>query len=183
MHKRYTQLATTQQVDKEITRIADEIIRDSPESSPLFVALLRGAAPFSSKLMLALTRQSPDYHPEIDYMMVSTYGGERHASEPHIVTDLAPSTTVSGRSVIIIDDVLDKGITADFVTKHLQARGAADIKMAVLCDKKTTRERDVSADYVGFEFEDNWLVGMGMDDASAATEGYRWLAEIWEIKR
>ena len=116
-------------------------------------------------------------------MMVSTYGGERHASEPHIVTDLAPSTVVTDRTVIIIDDVLDKGITADFVTKHLHARGAADVKLAVLCDKTTKRERDVTADYAGFTFDDNWLVGMGMDDSEVANEGYRWLEEIWEIKR
>jgi hypoxanthine phosphoribosyltransferase len=183
MHERYNRLATAAEVDQEIVRIAGEILRDEPDPSPLFVALLRGAAPFSSKLMFELARQSPDFHPEIDYMMVSTYGGERHASEPHIVTDLAPSTTVNGRDVIIIDDVLDKGITADFVTKHLQARGAADVKLAVLCDKRTARERDTSADYCGFTFDDNWLVGMGMDDAEAADEGYRWLGEIWEIKR
>lgn len=183
MHERYRQVAIASEVDQEITRITGEILRGNPNHSPLFVALLRGAAPFCSKLMFEISRQSPDYHPEIDYMMVSTYGGQRHASEPHIVTDLAPSTTVNGRDVIIIDDVLDKGITADFVTKHLQARGATNIRLAVLCDKKTTRERDITADYVGFTFEDNWLVGMGMDDADVATEGYRWLDEIWEIRR
>lgn len=183
MHERYERLATTAEVERQVTRIASEILKDKPGTSPLFVALLRGAAPFTSKLMFEITRQSPDYHPETDYMMVSTYGAERHASEPHIVTDLAPSTVVNGRDVVIIDDVLDKGITADFVTKHLRARGAADVRLTVLCDKRTARERDVTADYVGFEFEDNWLVGMGMDDAEAASEGYRWLGEIWEIRR
>jgi hypoxanthine phosphoribosyltransferase len=183
MHERYNQLANAGEVNQRITQIAADILRDQPDSSPLFVALLRGAAPFASKLMLELARQSPEYHPEIDYMMVSTYGDERRASEPRIVTDLAPSTIVADRPVIIIDDVLDKGITADFVTKHLQAHGAASIRLAVLCDKLTQRERDVKADYVGFGFEDNWLVGMGMDDANAANEGYRWLEEIWEIRR
>lgn len=183
MNERYDKLADTEQVNQQITRIAIEILADEPDRSPLFVGLLRGAAPFSSKLMLEIARKSPDYHPEIDYMMVSTYGGERHASEPRIVTDLAPSTAIKGRDVIVIDDVLDKGITADFVTKHLQARGAANIKLAVLCDKTTQRERGITADYVGFTFDDNWLVGMGMDDAGAANEGYRWLEEIWEIKR
>lgn len=183
MNERYHRLATAEQVDSHVEAIAGKIIADYSGTSPLFVGLLRGAAPFCSKLMFELARQSPDYHPEIDYMMVSTYGGERHASEPHIVTDLAPSTTVNGRNVIIIDDVLDKGITADFVTKHLRARGASDVKLAVLCDKMTKREREVSARYVGFTFDDNWLVGMGMDDAEVANEGFRWLEEIWEIKR
>lgn len=183
MHNHYSLLADADAVNQQITRMARQLIEDSTGDLPLFVALLRGAAPFSSKLMFEMAKQAPDSHPEIDYMMVSTYGGERHASEPHIVTDLAPSTTVNGRDVIIIDDVLDKGITADFVTKHLKTRGAASVKLAVLCDKRTARERDITANYVGFSFDDNWLVGMGMDDANAANEGYRWLSEIWEIKR
>lgn len=182
MHERYSQLADASAVNQQITQMAESIVRDHP-SSPLFVALLRGAAPFASKLMFEIARQAPDYHPEIDYMMVSTYGAEKHASDPRIVTDLAPTTNTTGRTVIIIDDVLDKGITADFVTKHLQSRGAETIQLAVLCDKDTVRERDVTADYIGFIFEDNWLVGMGMDDADAANEGYRWFEEIWEIKR
>lgn len=183
MNETYSLLATADQVDEQITRLAAEIVQNESNTSPLFVGLLRGAAPFTSKLMHAIVHQLQDFHPELDYMMVSTYGGERHASEPHIVTDLAPSTTVNGRTVIIIDDVLDKGITADFVAKYLLACGANTVKLAVLCDKTTTRERDVIADYTGFTFEDNWLVGMGMDDAEAAAEGYRWLDEIWEIKR
>lgn len=183
MHERYTLLAGSEEVNLQITRIASNILNNEPDTSPLFIALLRGAAPFSSKLMLEIARQSPKYHPEIDYMMVSTYGSEKRAGEPHIVTDIAPSTVVDGRTVVIIDDVLDKGITADFVMKHLSRHGAKQVKLAVLCDKTTKRERSVTADYAGFTFEDNWLVGMGMDDSDAANEGYRWLEEIWEIKQ
>lgn len=87
MHERYSRLADASEVNQHITRLATQLLRDHPDRTPLFVALLRGAAPFSGKLMLELARQSPDYHPEIDYMMVSTYGAEKHASEPRIVTD------------------------------------------------------------------------------------------------
>jgi len=183
MNERYDKLADADDVNRQIARLAGEILNDEPERSPLFVALLRGAAPFSSKLMTEIARQSPDYHPELDYMTVSTYGSGQLAGEPHIVMDLAPDKVVRGRDVVIVDDVLDKGITTDFVTSHLRARGAAAIRIAVLCDKRTKRERDVTADYVGFTFDDKWLVGMGMDDAGAAEEGYRWLEEIWEIRQ
>jgi len=88
---------------------------------------------------------------------------------------------VNGRTVIIIDDVLDKGITADFVIKHLEARGASEVKLAVLCEKQVTREKPVDADYKGFTFGDNWLVGMGMDDSGTNVEAYRWLDEIGEV--
>src|SRR5690242_6076913 len=117
MNDKYEEIASAKEVDREIDRIATEILNDY-DMTPLFVALLRGAAPFSSHLMHALTAHSPEFHPELDYMMVSTYGEGRHAGEPHIVTDLAPSTTVHGRKVIILDDVLDKRITAEFVTAH-----------------------------------------------------------------
>jgi len=178
----YNTLASSDQVDKAIGSIAHNILNDH-QVSPLFVALLRGAAPFSSRLMTEIVRQSPEYHPELDYMMVSTYGASRHAGEPHIVTDLAPSTIVSGRTVIIIDDVLDKGITADFVIKHLEARGASEVKLAVLCEKRVAREKPIETDYKGFTFGDNWLIGMGMDDGGTGVEAYRWLDDIREVTK
>jgi hypoxanthine phosphoribosyltransferase len=180
MHTTHNQLASSDDVAQKIQHIATQIISDYPKT-PLFVSLLRGANPFTSLLMFEIVRQSPEYHPELDYMMVRTYGAGRHAGTPQIVTDIAPSTSVNDRSVIIIDDVLDKGITADFVATHLTTQGATDIKLAVLCDKTTLREKDIIADYKCFTFNDNWLVGMGMDDTSAAHEGYRWLDEIWEV--
>jgi hypoxanthine phosphoribosyltransferase len=163
--------------------MASRLHADYPGNLPVFVALLRGAAPFAMSLMHELVKQRQDCHPEIDYMMVSTYGAGQHAGQPHVVTDLAPSTNIAGRTVVILDDVLDKGITADFVATHLKSKGASAVRLAVLCDKQTTRLRDVAADYAGFTTSDDWLVGMGMDDAQAAPEGYRWLPEIWRINR
>ena len=183
MNSRYSQIATSQDIDNAVETIASAIIADYPDKPPLFVALLRGANPFATKLLFELVRQKQDFHPEIDYMMIRTYGDEQHAGQPQIVTDLAPTTITAGRSVIIIDDVLDKGITADFVFAHLRARGASSVKLAVLCDKSTVREKSIDADYKGFSFADNWLVGMGMDDAQYINEGYRWLDEIWEINK
>jgi len=174
-------LASSDDVSKAIARIATDIINTHRDSSPLFVGLLRGAAPFTSKLMFELARQEPELHAELDYMMVSTYGGGRTAGEPHIVTDLAPDTTVNGRTVIILDDVLDKGVTANFVMNHLKSRGAAKVEIAVLCQKTVQRMHPIEPTYCGFTFGDEWLVGMGMDDAKTQKEGYRWLDEIRSI--
>lgn len=176
-----TIFATEDQVTKRINELAGEIIRDHSGRNPLFVALLRGAAPFASQLMFAIAKQAPDFQPELDYMMVSTYGSERHASEPHIVTDLSPDTTTTGRTVIIIDDVLDKGITAHFVAAHLRSRGASNVQLAVLADKKTEKVHEITADYCGFTVEDVWLTGMGMDDAASGKEHCRWLGSIEAI--
>lgn len=176
-----TVFATNEQVDSRIEEIAKEIINDMSGERPLFVALLRGAAPFASKLMFSIAAKAPDFQPELDYMMVKTYGAGQKAGEPHIITDLAPDTTTKDRPVVIIDDVLDKGITAHFVASHLRSRGAKDIRLAVLADKRTEKVHNITADYVGFEVDDAWLVGMGMDDAGSGKEYSRWIGSIEAI--
>jgi hypoxanthine phosphoribosyltransferase len=180
---KYRRLYDAAEVNQRIGSIATEMVVNYRNKNPLFVALLRGAAPFSSKLMFEIAQLAPDMHPELDYMMVSTYGDSHHAGEPRIVTDLAPTTKVFGRDVVVIDDVLDLGRTANFVKMHLERLGAIDTRLAVLARKGAEREYPVEADYVGFDTGDAWLVGMGMDNAEETHEAYRWLDEIWEIKQ
>lgn len=181
MDEHYRTRYTADQVNEQIARMASEIIASHANNKPLFVALLRGAAPFASKLMFEIAHQDSGMHPDIDYMLVTTYGDSHRAHEPRIVTDIAPTTTVEGRTVIIVDDVLDKGITADFVRRHFESMGAKEVKLAVLAQKNVVRVHDIAPDYCGFDAGDAWLVGMGMDDAQAGNEAYRWLDEIWEI--
>lgn len=117
-------------------------------------------------------------HPELDYMTVSTYGTGRQAGTPHIAMDLAPDTELQDRTVIVLDDVLDKGITSTFVTNYLLDKGAGSVKLAVLVEKDIDRISPKHADFACFHAGEEWLVGMGMDDASVACDGYRWLNEI-----
>ncbi len=174
-------LISSSEVEQRISQMADSILTDYLNPSPLFVALLRGAAPFASKLMFALTEKAPDFHPEIDYMMISTYGTDRQAGKPQIVTDLAPSTVLAGRDVIVLDDVLDKGITAQFVTDYLLSNGARSVDIAVLAIKDTERFFPVTPRYHCFKVDDVWLVGMGMDDHATTKEAYRWRSDIAKI--
>ena len=162
--------------------MATEIIKQFGGTQPLFVALLRGAAPFASKLMFELAKQAPDMHPELDYMTVSTYGVGRQAGTPHIAMDLAPDTEVMGRTVIVLDDVLDKGVTSTFVAHYLLDKGAKDVKLAVLVEKDIERTSPEHADFVCLHAGEEWLVGMGMDDASVARDGYRWLGEVKTVE-
>lgn len=175
-------LATTDQIDTAIHEMARVIVNEHGGIQPLFVALLRGAAPFASKLMFELTKQAPDMHPELDYMTVSTYGAGRRAGTPHIAMDLAPDTEITGRTVIVLDDVLDKGVTSTFVTNYLFDKGAADVKLAVLVEKDIERTSPEHADFACFHAGEEWLVGMGMDDAGVARDGHRWLNEIRIVK-
>ncbi len=180
MQERYTQLASSEKINQLIDQLAKDILKDYPDESPLFIALLRGAAPFASRLMFALTKLKQDYHPELDYMMVSTYGEDHTAKQPVVVADLAPSTSVEERRVIILDDVIDQGITSEFVKENMKKRGASDVKVAVFATK-TVPDRQSEADYYCFDAGDSWLVGFGLDDAQLVHEGYRWLDELWEI--
>ena len=171
-------LATSTDIDNAIMTMAAAIIEQFSSTKPLFVALLRGAAPFVSKLMFEIARQAPDMHPELDYMTVSTYGEGRDAGTPHVAMDLAPDTAVHGRTIVILDDVLDKGVTSTFVMHYLQDKGAGDIKLAVLVEKDLERKTPAHADFACFHTGPDWLFGMGMDDAAVAKDGFRWLDEI-----
>lgn len=171
-------LFSSAEVDAAIATLAQNIAKETTDLKPLFVALLRGAAPFASKLMFEIAKQAPDMHPELDYMTVSTYGTGRQAGTPHIAMDLAPDTELQDRTVIVIDDVLDKGITSTFVTNYLLDKGAGTVKLAVLVEKDIKRDSPRHADFACFHAGEEWLAGMGMDDTSVARDGYRWLNEI-----
>lgn len=171
-------LVTTIDIDKSITKLAASLIDDFSDTSPLFVCLLRGAAPFAMKVMQEITRQAPTFHPELDYLTVKTYGDERAASAPQIITDLTPSTIVRNRPVVVLDDVLDSGATAAFVSETLKTRGASQVTLAVLVEKTINRTSYPHAEYHCFTAGPEWLAGMGMDDRATAPEAYRWSDEI-----
>ena len=181
MEESHKLVALPEEIDAIINKMAGQLVADYP-TSPLFVALLRGGAPFASKLMFAIARLAPGYHPELDYMVVSTYGQDRTASQPVVITDLAPSTDTSNRDIVIIDDVIDKGLTSDFVHELLNSRGAKSVKLAVLVDKKV-EGRISKADYTGLTANDQWLIGMGLDDAKSGHEHHRWNDSITEVRK
>lgn len=173
----YKKLATKDQVDQAITNMATSIINDYHDKRPLFVCLLRGAAPFAMKLMTEITRQAPDFHPDLDYMTIKTYGDQRTAGQPKIVMDLAPTTDITNRPVVVLDDVLDTGVTAAYVADTLLRRGAKSTAIAVLV-RKDIPDQVTQADYVAFTAGKEWLAGVGMDDDATHPEAYRWSEEI-----
>ena len=182
MTERYKLLYSEAAIDKQIRRMASEITAEHYGKNPLFVSLLRGAAPFTSQLMFEITRKVPDFHPELDYMLTSRYGDSYTAKEElKIITDLSPDTEVAGRAAIILDDVLDRGETALAIREHLIKLGAGFVELAVLVEKDAPRTAPINADYIGFSAPDQWLVGMGMDDPALAKEAYRWRKGIWTV--
>lgn len=182
MKERYQLLHDSKEIQQRIGQMASEISAKYDGENPLFVALLRGGAPFASRLMYEITRQAPDFHPELDYMTTSRYPtGENPLAETKIVMDLAPTTEVRNRTVVVLDDVLDMGETAKTVRDHILNMGARWVDLAVLVEKDVARTADIEAEWVGFRGETGWLVGSGMNDSAVAPEAYRWRDGIWRV--
>jgi hypoxanthine phosphoribosyltransferase len=175
-------LITAEQVTTRIQGMATEAIDRYAGINPLFVCLLNGAAPIGVGLMQEIARQDPTFHPEMVYMMVSTYGEGRVPSTPQVVTDVDPRTreTIAGRTVTIVDDILDEGITANFVDNLMRGRGAVDVDLVVLIQRETAKRKVYGdATIAGFTVPSElWLTGMGMDDKRVAHEGNRWLGYV-----
>lgn len=172
-------IASDQQVWQRINEMAKELIGQYENKNPLFVCLLRGGAPFATKLMFAITHQNPTFHPEMDYVTIKTYGDQRTDRPPELLADILPSTSAKGRPVILLDDVLDKGVTAAFATKHfLENHAASSVELVVLAEKDRERTAYGSAALSGFTVPDDWLTGMGLDDASLGKEANRWAGYI-----
>ncbi|MEM6413789.1 MAG: phosphoribosyltransferase family protein [Pseudomonadota bacterium] len=156
-----TPLYTETVISARIDAIADEIARDHPGSF-ILAPVLTGAFVFAADLMRALWSRGCD--PEVDFVQLSSYGGARSSSGVvKLLKDF--SIDITGKSVVIVDDVLDTGRSLHFAQAMAVERGATSSKICVLVRKNTGRSVDVDADYVGFEAgPDEFLVGYGMDD-------------------
>lgn len=144
-----------------VDALAEQIAADLPRDF-LMAPVLTGAFVFAADLLRALHRLGVD--PAVDFVQLSSYGGARASSG--VVTLLKDfSQPLEGRSVLIVDDVLDSGRSLHFAKAMVLDRGAAEARLCVLVRKATGRSADIAADYVGFEAgADDFIVGYGMDD-------------------
>ena len=173
-------LYTASEVTKRIDEMALQIIKDYSDNKPLFVSLLKGAVPFSSQLLRAITRHSPSFHPEVEYMHVSAYGTQREAGHATTYSSI-DAAIIAGRVVIVLDDCLDRGFTYQATKQQLLDQGAASIELVVLANKQTGSHDRAVPLMSGFDTPDVWLTGMGMDDAATAPEAERWADYIGQV--
>ena len=149
-------------IDQEelAARIADlalEIRQDSPSGQLHFVCVLKGAFLFLADLIRAM-----EGHVTIDFMACSSYGaGTTSSGEVRLSKDL--DSGLEGRDVIIVEDIVDTGLTLHYLQEILLARGPRSLRTACLLSKPSRRKIDVKVDYVGFTIEDRFVVGYGLD--------------------
>ena len=165
-------LFSEEQLKERIAALGAELTRDYEDKNPIFVGVLKGCFVFMADLL-----RNVDVYCTMDFMSVSSYGdGVTSTGAVKINKDL--SRDIAGRHVIIVEDILDSGITLSYLKKYLSVRNPASISIVTLLDKPARRRADVQADYVGFEVEDAFVVGYGLDYA----EKYRNLPYIGILK-
>ena len=161
-------LVTSEQIEKRISEIAKQISQDYAGKRPLLIGILKGAWVYLADLARKI-----DCDSEINFMSVSSYGNSTVTSgSVTIMKDV--SVSCKGRHVIIVEDIVDTGITMARLRELFMGRGAASVAATTIVSKPSRRLVDVVVEYVGFEIPDNFVIGYGMDFA----ERYRGLPDI-----
>lgn len=140
--------------------LVEEMSRDLRGDRVVMVGILRGSFIFLADLVRELWPH--DIHPMIDFVTIESYGsGTESSGTVRMMKELR--LDVAGADVLLVDDILDTGRTLTFATNHLKERGARSVKTCALLDKPSRRIVPFQADYVGFEIEDTFVVGYGLD--------------------
>jgi hypoxanthine phosphoribosyltransferase len=161
-------LFTREQIARRVAELGQQISRDFAGQSILLVGVLKGASIFLGDLARQISLDAT-----FDFISVSSYGTEKRSSgEVRLVKDVDQS--IQGRNVILVEDILDTGLTISFLRKKFQTHQPRTLKIAALLDKASRRIAPVTADYVGFVIPDEFVVGYGLDYA----ERYRNLPDV-----
>ena len=152
-------LFSEQQLADKVAELGARISADYEDKNPLVVSVLKGSYVFMADLTRKITIPC-----NVDFMAVSSYGaGTKTTGEVQIIKDIG--SKIDGRHLIIVEDILDSGVTLSFLMKILKARGAASIRLCTLLSKPERRRVDVPVDYLGFAIPDAFVVGSGLDYA------------------
>src|SRR6185437_4668356 len=152
-------LYSEEEVSQRIDELATDVIARYRGTKTIFVSLLNGAQPFTVKLMFAIQRLDPTFHPNVQSMIISHYGPNREPGEMRLVTDLPPEyRDLTGLRAVVLDDLIDRGKTLAYAAEHLCACGAESVESIVLVRKLKDPPVDSNVVLVGFDdVPDVWL--------------------------
>jgi hypoxanthine phosphoribosyltransferase len=161
-------LFTGEQIEAAVNRLAAEITKNYCDKNPVLIGILKGVFIFMADLVRRL-----DFPLEVEFVRLSSYGsGQQTSGRVKVVQGL--SFPVKDRHIIIIEDIIDSGITVAFLIDYLAKEKPASLKLCTLMDKPSRRRKPVKIDYLGFEVPDKFLVGYGLD----CDEQYRNLPDV-----
>ncbi|MEE8194425.1 MAG: hypoxanthine phosphoribosyltransferase [Dehalococcoidales bacterium] len=161
-----------QEIEVAVSRLAAEIDKDYHDRHPILIAVLKGSFVFLADLMRRL-----DFPLEVEFVTLSSYGrGRRSSGRIRVVQGLAAE--VKGRHILVIEDIVDTGLTTSFLLDYLRKKKPASLKLCALTSKPSRRLFPVDIDYLGFTVPDRFLVGYGID----CDEQFRNLPDICFIE-
>lgn len=165
-------LLSTEDIEKRVKELGAQISSEYKGKKLLLISILKGSVVFLADLMRNL-----DIPVQIDFMVVSSYGsGVKTSGVVKIIKDL--DISLEGMDILIVEDILDSGMTLSYIKELLQGRNPSSIKIVTLLDKPERRKVDLKGDYVGFSVPDEFVVGYGLD----YDEKYRNLPYIGVLK-
>jgi hypoxanthine phosphoribosyltransferase len=165
-------LISRDEIAKAVSRLAREIERDYQDKQPLLVSVLRGSFMFTADLIRQI-----DLTLELDFIRLSSYGAARESSDKVRVAQ-GVKTPVKGRDVLIVEDIVDTGITISFLLDYLKNKQPASLRVCTLTDKPSRRRVQVPIDYRGFTVPNKFIVGYGLD----LNQKFRNLPDIYTLE-
>jgi hypoxanthine phosphoribosyltransferase len=160
------------EINAAVVRLASEITRDYRDKDPVLIGILKGSFIFMADLVRYL-----DFPLALDFIQVSSYG-DRRQTTGMVEVKLDINTDVVDRNLLIVEDIVDTGLTISYLLDYLKKKGPASIKLCALMEKPARRQVSVDIDYLGFTVPDRFLVGYGLDCAGK----YRNLSEIYILE-
>jgi hypoxanthine phosphoribosyltransferase len=165
-------LITREEIETAVERLAVEIRKDYRGKDLLLIGILKGSFMFMADLIRHL-----DLPLEIEFVQLSSYGaGKKSSGRVRMVHGLG--TPIGGRDVLVVEDIVDSGITLDFLLRRLRREKPSSLKICTLFDKPSRREVPVPLDYLGFSIPDAFVVGYGLD----FDEKFRYLPDLYVVE-
>ena len=159
-------------IQQRVLALAKKISSDYEGEEPVLIGVLNGAIFFFADLMRAIRIPT-----KMDFVRASSYGSQMQSSGSIRMTkDI--EIPIAGKPVILVEDIVDSGLTLSYLKEKFEKRGASSLKICALIDKLERKEKNVFVDYCGFQIQEGFLVGYGLD----CNEEYRYLPEIYRLK-
>jgi len=166
-----TILFTRDEITATVKKLAAEIRQDYQDKHPILIGVLKGSFVFMADLIRLL-----DFPLEVEFVRLSSYGGGKSPGKIKLVQDV--QSKIEGRHVLVIEDIIDTGLTTTFVLEHLGKKKPASLKLCTLTDKPSRREVTVNIDYLGLTVPNKFIVGYGID----WNERFRYLPGIYAME-